>query len=633
MKKLCAVLLMVSALSFSTQLVRVELGTDRLMPLFDRGLSILAEFETWALLYVADHDMFKLESHRYTVLETDPVEGVHYLVKVLDPEIDMGVYGTILTSSDNDVLVRIHEGMLEPLIRNRVQVKRVFFTPLHRGGGWSGRFTYDPLVQNIVDMVDPDSVLACVQRLQDFRSRYSTYDSCFAAATYIANKFSEYGCDSVYFQYHTGGHAPNVIAVKRGIVQPDSIYAVVCGHFDATSSMAPTVAPGADDNASGTASTIEAARVMKDFLFEHSIRYMAFSGEEFGLYGSEYYAAQAYAQGDSILGVLNADMIAYANTLPESLEVIGKISNPPCETFADFFIACADSYTTLLTDKHMTSSWIPSDNQSFLDYGYVALCNIEDYGLTNPHYHQPSDTIGAGYNNNDFCTEVIKAQVAALAVMAVPSTSVYLQLVDFWIVDTAYGGNGNGWWESGEEVDLVVRLYNAGIDTSFNTYAVLNTSDPYATIIEDSVHVGILLPRDTTEVSFRVGAAVSAPSGHLVDFNLIAGTTGDSWDYGFSMYINPLPLITFQFLEIIGGNGNGILDPGETADVAVTVKNEGHRDALDVTLTLQSGSSYLSVDDGSGYIDFIAIDDTASNAGDPFTVTADSGASYGTDVW
>jgi hypothetical protein len=261
------------------------------------------------------------------------------------------------------------------------------------------------------------------------------------------------------------------------------------------------------------------------------------------------------------------------------------------------------------------------------------LCNIEDYGLTNPHYHQPSDTIGAGYNNNDFCTGVIKAQVAALAVMAVPSTSVYLQLVDFWIVDTAPGGNGNGWWEGGEEVDLVVQLYNAGIDTSFNTYAVLNTSDPYTTIINDSVHAGILLPRDTTEVSFRTSAAVSAPSGHLVEFDLVAGTAGDSWDYGFSLYINPLPLITFQYFSITGGNGNGILDPGETADVIVTVRNEGNRDAEEVTATLQCGSPYITIQDDSGYIDFIAMGDTASNAGDPFTVTADGGACYGTDVW
>jgi hypothetical protein len=128
----------------------------------------------------------------------------------------------------------------------------------------------------------------------------------------------------------------------------------------------------------------------------------------------------ASSQGDSIRGVFNADMIAYSDVQPEDLEVIGKISNPSCDWLADFFIAAADSYTTLLTDKHLTSNWIPSDNQSFLDYGYAALLGIEDYGVVNPWYHSPGDTIGAGYNDNAFCTEVIKAHVAAVAIMAVP---------------------------------------------------------------------------------------------------------------------------------------------------------------------------------------------------------------------
>ncbi|GAI54603.1 unnamed protein product, partial [marine sediment metagenome] len=139
---------------------------------------------------------------------------------------------------------------------------------------------------------------------------------------------------------------PNVIGVKRGVIHPDSIYAVICGHFDATSYLAPEIAPGADDNASGTTSVLEATRVMKDYEFEYSIRYIAFSGEEFGLYGSEYYASMACSQGDNILGVLNGDMIAYVDAQPESLEVIAKISNPSCEPLADYFIAVADTYTT-----------------------------------------------------------------------------------------------------------------------------------------------------------------------------------------------------------------------------------------------------------------------------------------------
>jgi len=275
-------------------------------------------------------------------------------------------------------------------------------------------------VQEMVDLVDADTILGNVQRLQDYGTRYSTHDSCFAAAGYIFDKFVAYGCDSVFLQYHESGFAPNVIGVRHGQVHPDSIYTVICGHFDATSYLAPAVAPGADDNASGVTAVIEAARVMSNYEFEYSIRYIAFSGEEQGLYGSEHYAQLARNQGDSILGVINGDMIAYADIQPESLEVFAKTYNPPCEPFADFFIAAADTYTTLLTNKRMTTTMVYSDHAPFWDQGYLALCNIEDFWVENPYYHTPGDTIGAGYNDNDFCAEVTKAEIAALALLAVP---------------------------------------------------------------------------------------------------------------------------------------------------------------------------------------------------------------------
>ncbi len=404
-----------------THLVRVELDEERLLPLVDKGLTIIGELESTALVLVETEEFGKLSSFSFRALDTNPQEGMYYLVRPLDAAIDLSIYGTILLKDGDDYLIKIGQSMLEPLIREKVMVKRLLLTPLIlKSGSTPQLFVSNATVQDIVGPVDPDSVLSHVQRLQDFWSRYSTFDSCFAAANYIADKFMYYGCDSIFFQDHTGGHAPNVIAIKRGALYPDSIYTVICGHFDAISDQAPWIAPGADDNASGTAGVIEAARVTKDYDFEYSIRYIAFSGEEFGLFGSQYYAAEARAQGDSILGVFNADMIGYVNALPESLEVIAKISNPACEPLADFLIAAADTYTSLLTRKNMVNFAPYSDHAPFWNNGYVALCSIEDNPPVNPHYHLTSDTIGAGYNDNDFCTEVIKAHVAALSLMAVP---------------------------------------------------------------------------------------------------------------------------------------------------------------------------------------------------------------------
>jgi len=430
-KKIISILIMTLVFAAAEEyLVGIDLNDDRLTPLAEAGVKILAELPHTAIVLITDADLDKIQSFNHQILDTKPQEGNYYQVMPMDHKFDLTLYGRVLMQDGNDYLLRLYPGMLEPLISERVMVQRLSFVPMvvqdsrvltsTGHGPQLPAVLFNYTVQEIVNLVDPDTILSNVQRMQDYVTRYSTHDSCFAAAEYILDKFSAYGCDSVFLQYHQSGFAPNVIGIKRGELYPDSIYAVVCGHFDATSYAQPAIAPGADDNASGTAAVIEAARVMDDYEFEYSIRYIAFSGEEQGLYGSQHYAQVARSQGDSILGVINGDMIAYSDIQPETLEVFAKISNPPCEPFADFFIAAADTYTTLLTNKRMTTSMFSSDHASFWNQGYVALCNIEDYWVVNPHYHTPGDTIGAGYNDHAFCTEVTKAEIAALALLAIP---------------------------------------------------------------------------------------------------------------------------------------------------------------------------------------------------------------------
>jgi hypothetical protein len=429
-RKVMSLLLAALAFALAGQyLVRVDLSEERLTPLAEQDLKILAEFEHTAIVLIADGDIEKIQPFNHQVLIVQPQEGDYYLVISMDLMLDLTLYGNILMHDGEDYLIKAYPGMLEPLTEQKVMLKRLSFKPMviqsakeHRPaqGGQFPDVMYNYIVQEMVDLVDADTIFSNVQRFQDYVTRYSTHDSCFAAAAYIYDKFLAYGCDSVFLQYHNSGYAPNVIGIKRGEVYPDSIYTVICGHFDATSYAQPAIAPGADDNASGTSAVIEAARVMSGYDFEYSIRYIAFSGEEQGLYGSQYYAQLAHGQGDSILGVLNGDMIAYSDNQPESLEVFAKISNPSCEPFADFFIAAADTYTTLLTNKRMTTTMVYSDHAPFWDQGYLALCNIEDFWVTNPYYHTPGDTIGAGFNDLALCTEATKAEIAALALLAIP---------------------------------------------------------------------------------------------------------------------------------------------------------------------------------------------------------------------
>ncbi len=103
----------------------------------------------------------------------------------------------------------------------------------------------------------------------------------------------------------------NVVAIQWGTKNPNS-FIIMSGDIDSRVSD-PTDytsdSPGANDNASGMAGTIEAARVLSNYKFENSIIYVGLSGEEQGLYGGKGLAAYAKAREWDIIGILNNDMI------------------------------------------------------------------------------------------------------------------------------------------------------------------------------------------------------------------------------------------------------------------------------------------------------------------------------------
>jgi hypothetical protein len=102
-----------------------------------------------------------------------------------------------------------------------------------------------------------------------------------------------------------------VVAIQRGAVNPDK-YVIMSGDIDSRASSSTDYeidAPGANDNASGMAGTIEAARVLSQYQFPNSIVYVGLSGEEQGLFGGKGLAEYAQREDWNIVGVLNNDMI------------------------------------------------------------------------------------------------------------------------------------------------------------------------------------------------------------------------------------------------------------------------------------------------------------------------------------
>lgn len=296
-----------------------------------------------------------------------------------------------------------------PFLRAPVEIKRA--APV------SG--SRNPLVELIAAQVSEAGLRSLVQSLQDFQTRYASTANCEAAGQFIYNAFSSLGLDGVRFQsfvFSGNYQSRNVVAEKTGGTYPGDIL-IICGHYDSTSPAATrqTLAPGADDNASGTAAVIEAARILASFPLDFTVRFIAFSAEEWGLWGSRDYAARARAAGESIIGVINLDMIAYANAMPEDLEVI---VNGPSQWLAERLLAAAALYAGLPAKKTVDSSFVYSDHSPFWDHGYRALLAIEDNPLQNPHYHRTTDTIDT--LNFEFFVASARASLALLAELAQP---------------------------------------------------------------------------------------------------------------------------------------------------------------------------------------------------------------------
>src|SRR3989304_5811625 len=145
-------------------------------------------------------------------------------------------------------------------------------------------------IQDLVDEVSQETLLAYNQRLQDFQTRYSYSDSIASARQWLGDKFSSYGIDSVYLDhYFYDSDQWNVVATIPGTVEPDALI-VVGGHYDSvTYSQSPgplTYAPGADDNGSGTAATLELARILANNPLPLTVVFILFAQEEQGLRGS-----------------------------------------------------------------------------------------------------------------------------------------------------------------------------------------------------------------------------------------------------------------------------------------------------------------------------------------------------------
>ena len=307
----------------------------------------------------------------------------------------------------------------------------------------------NPEISSIINQVSIDSLYDNLGHLTGEKSvsissgthfitsRYSTSDGNIYAEEYLRNRLRNY-IQNTSIQYFTNGGG-NIIGIQRGIKYPNK-QIIICAHFDDMPNKGS--APGADDNGSGTSAVLEAARILSNYKTDYTIIYALWDNEEIGLRGSYYYAQQAGSSKDSIIAVINLDMIGWdsnndflAEIHTRDIASSNQIRNTLIEINSDYFIG--------LQLEVINPGTTASDHSAFWNYNYSAILLIENYTYMNgirdfhPMYHTSLDNIS--YLNKTFYEKCTQVSIGTLAYYA----GVQSQSTDQQIVPTSYNLSQN----------------------------------------------------------------------------------------------------------------------------------------------------------------------------------------------
>lgn len=172
------------------------------------------------------------------------------------------------------------------------------------------------------------------------------------------------------------------------------------------------------------------------------------------------------------------------------------------------------------------------------------------------------------------------------------------------VVNDLTGGNNDGQADYGESIQLDLRLENFGNLPATQLTATLWSNDTLLAITDSTVNFSSIGAGDTIllPAAFSLDIAAFVPDQHLAALSiLITDTAGNGWSYPYPLKLNA-PLL--QILEMgiddqVLGNGNGSIDPGESIEVNIRLRNSGHSEAGSPSLYLTTYSPLASLVNGS----------------------------------
>lgn len=325
----------------------------------------------------------------------------------------------------------------------------------------------------MVEEVQADRIEGDVKTMVDFETRHTLSDTTSdergigAARRWLKAEFERIseacgGCLDVHYQktlveaseserISGDTYVYNVVAIQEGTEHPNR-YFLMGGHLDSRVSDimdSTSVAPGANDDASGVAGTIEAARVLSQHSFESSLVYVGFTGEEQGLFGSTHAAEVAEEEGWNLAGVLSNDMIGniegvdgvienntfrvFAQHRPSDLNenwstrFFGGENDGPSRQLARYVADAAETYVRNLEPKliyRLDRFGRGGDQMPFADLGFPAVRVMETHENYNRQHEDLREEDGIEYGdvidgvNFDYAEKLTGVNVAALASLA-----------------------------------------------------------------------------------------------------------------------------------------------------------------------------------------------------------------------
>lgn len=373
----------------------------------------------WGIAVSLDELIVKLNEAdiEYTVLETRSSGGL-YLVGQVGVEFENTWRGVrILINKGRYLVVELLDSESKDLAVRKSRYWQVMPLPIDRvvldvrQEQQRKSFVW---VDDLVATVSIAEYQIFLEQLTGFYTRHSLRSEFDDAVDVVRNELLAMGYNVDVQTISVGsGSSANVIADRQGSGPSPRDLLIVIAHLDSINMVGGVnaAAPGADDNASGSAAILEFARVFSGFSASQDLRLVLFGGEEQGLEGSrQYVASLPMPERERICAVVNMDMIAVRNTSNPTVLLESTVNN---SALLDRFVEAASAYTGLIVQTSFNP--FGSDHVSFIEENLPALLTIEGADGSNVNVHTENDTLE--YIDYGLAIEIIKMNVAACALM------------------------------------------------------------------------------------------------------------------------------------------------------------------------------------------------------------------------